>query len=112
MTAVCVGEECQYKCAGTFEDCDGNLAQNGCEADLSTSLSHCGSCGNACRQGASNRPPICVAKENTSGERVKDYICDVVLGECPDGYVDEDDGDGCQPCEVQENGDCIVVDDD
>ncbi len=33
--------------SATLGDCDGNAA-NGCEADLTSSLLHCGACGNAC----------------------------------------------------------------
>lgn len=50
-TATCVNGECPItKCATGFADCDGVLA-NGCEANLLTSATDCGSCGAACTTG-------------------------------------------------------------
>ncbi|MEZ4389578.1 MAG: hypothetical protein R3A48_00670 [Polyangiales bacterium] len=46
-TAQCAEGACGITCAMGFADCDENPA-NGCEADLSTSNSHCGACGRAC----------------------------------------------------------------
>jgi hypothetical protein len=46
-TATCAEGACAYACAMGFGDCDGDPA-NGCEADLSRTLSDCGRCGNAC----------------------------------------------------------------
>jgi len=44
----CVAGQCGVaSCAGTFGDCDGNAA-NGCETELSSSTTHCGTCGRAC----------------------------------------------------------------
>lgn len=55
---VCVGGQCGYAaCASGFGDCDRN-ASNGCEAPLSSSVQHCGACGNACRP--LNADPACV----------------------------------------------------
>lgn len=45
-------------CPGTLADCDG-VAANGCEADLASSLDHCGTCAESC--GAANAAPQCVA---------------------------------------------------
>ncbi len=47
-TAACSGGVCAVaSCAAGFGDCDG-VASNGCETNLSGSLSHCGACGRAC----------------------------------------------------------------
>jgi hypothetical protein len=47
-TATCAGGSCGVgACASGRGDCDQNPA-NGCEADLSTSRDHCGTCPNAC----------------------------------------------------------------
>lgn len=44
----CTATTCSIvDCLPGFEDCDG-VASNGCEANLNTSLSHCGACGQAC----------------------------------------------------------------
>ncbi len=48
-TASCVSSECVIgACEEPWRDCDGR-ADNGCEADTSTSTSHCGVCGTSCR---------------------------------------------------------------
>ena len=47
-TEQCVGSSCQVvTCAAPFDNCDGSHP-NGCETNLSSSLSHCGACGNTC----------------------------------------------------------------
>jgi len=42
-----------WECVGTNEDCDGDIESNGCEANLSSSTTHCGACGNTCPTGES-----------------------------------------------------------
>ena len=39
-------------CNGTYADCNGNLAQDGCEVDTSNDSNNCGTCGFSCEQGA------------------------------------------------------------
>ncbi len=47
-TAVCVSSACAVgTCEAGFDNCDG-MAANGCEANLTTSTSHCGACGRSC----------------------------------------------------------------
>jgi hypothetical protein len=46
-TTSCVAGTCVPVCASGYGNCDGNQL-NGCEANLNTDLSHCGSCPNAC----------------------------------------------------------------
>lgn len=59
-TASCVAGACGIAaCTAGFGDCDGN-APNGCETDLRTSVSHCGTCPAAC-PGAPNAIPACAA---------------------------------------------------
>ncbi len=48
---VCRGGGCVATCERDRGDCDGSLA-NGCEADLATSVAHCGACGMACGEGS------------------------------------------------------------
>lgn len=52
---ACVGGTCQYACEPDFFDCDADPS-NGCEANLQTSVTHCGACGVGC---ASEQ--VCVA---------------------------------------------------
>jgi hypothetical protein len=47
QTAACAGGTCSFACAAGFGDCD-RTASNGCEADLGTSDTNCGSCGTRC----------------------------------------------------------------
>jgi hypothetical protein len=42
-----VTSRCGNTCASNFADCDG-LESTGCEADVRTSLAHCGGCGRPC----------------------------------------------------------------
>ncbi|GAB4196855.1 MAG: hypothetical protein OHK0013_04410 [Sandaracinaceae bacterium] len=48
-TPICAGTTCDYtgSCASGFGDCDTNRA-NGCETNISTSLTSCGSCSTDC----------------------------------------------------------------
>lgn len=47
-TAVCVGADCTIsRCSPGWTDCNGNPA-DGCETDLNTSLTSCGTCGSTC----------------------------------------------------------------
>ncbi|MBL8604803.1 MAG: hypothetical protein JNK72_22945 [Myxococcales bacterium] len=47
-TAACMAGRCAVAaCANGFGDCDTNAA-NGCETNIQTSTSHCGTCGSAC----------------------------------------------------------------
>jgi hypothetical protein len=43
----CIGGGCSVECAGGYDDCNAILV-DGCEADLSSDVQNCGSCGNAC----------------------------------------------------------------
>jgi alpha-tubulin suppressor-like RCC1 family protein len=57
--ATCTGATCGYTCALGFADCDGD-ATNGCESDVRTSVSNCGTCGMRCPASA-NASAVCSA---------------------------------------------------
>jgi hypothetical protein len=57
--AYCSSSACGATCTGTFADCNNNLA-DGCETDLSSSPTRCGSCLNAC-PAADNASPACAS---------------------------------------------------
>ncbi len=82
-SATCAGGACGYTCDAGFADCDG-LAANGCEIDLQTDPTHCGSCANACN--LANAVEGCSAGSCT-------------IASCDNGF---DDCDGLVPngCEV------------
>ena len=81
-TPSCVSSACQISCSTGFGNCDGSVA-NGCETNLNTSVSNCGSCGKACS--LANATPTC-----TSG------AC--AISTCAAGYADCDKlpADGCE----------------
>ncbi len=78
---LCVEGECVPTCTTGFADCDEDPS-NGCEADLMTSLSNCGVCGERCRP------------EHATGTCVEG-TCEA---ECDDGFADcnGDAADGCE----------------
>ena len=82
VSAACDAGRCAYACDTGFADCDGD-ASNGCEADLRTSLAHCGSCAGVCAP--ANATAACV-----------DGVCGVAA--CAMGYGDCDGTatDGCE----------------
>jgi hypothetical protein len=56
-TAVCAGGTCGVgACSGVFRDCNGSTA-DGCETNVDTSVTSCGSCGRACS--VANGTPLC-----------------------------------------------------
>lgn len=83
-TATCVGGTCVPHCAAGFGDCDG-MESNGCEIDLSTSLTHCGACGNVC-----SLRPNALTMTCTAGR--------CAVGSCVNGYGDcnMSEPDGCE----------------
>ncbi len=55
-TAVCTDGRCAIgQCTAGFGDCDGNPT-NGCETNLRTSTTHCGTCSNECSARANSFP--------------------------------------------------------
>lgn len=54
--ALCVISSCQEG----FDDCDGDYA-NGCEANLLSDVSHCGSCDDACGGGGTCEAGVCLS---------------------------------------------------
>ncbi|MCB9506287.1 MAG: hypothetical protein H6697_01320 [Myxococcales bacterium] len=82
-TAACTDGGCTIaSCAGGWADCDG-LAENGCEANINTSLANCGRCGAVC------------ALDNAS-EVCRSGVCEI--DECAFGFGDCDlaDANGCE----------------
>ncbi len=56
---TCTASSCSFACITDFGDCDGN-AVNGCERDLRSDASNCGTCGNACAGGRVCQGSSCV----------------------------------------------------
>ncbi len=86
-------------------DCNGNCV------DISTDITNCGACGNACPYGASCNSGLCVTQEEEETDSDNDGIADV-LDNCPNvanaDQLDADDdgiGTACDVDEVEESGD-------
>ena len=58
-SASCVNGKISLSCSSGYGNCDGNIS-NGCETNLNTSSSHCGSCGNAISGSYANGSASCV----------------------------------------------------
>jgi len=80
-TASCTNGACGITCNAGFDNCDGNVA-NGCEVNLKTDTSHCGTCPTVCT--ASNGTPAC--NNGTCG-----IVCASGYGDC-DGNL----ANGCE----------------
>lgn len=81
---ICVESTCDIACDSGFGDCDSE-AGNGCEVNLTSSVSHCGACGNACT------PPA------NAFARCNDGMCGF---ECRPDFFDHD-GDPANGCELK-----------
>lgn len=72
-TSGCSASACTYACATDLRDCDG-AAANGCEIDVRSSPTNCGSCGSTCAAPA-NASASCTA-------RVCGFSCTMGFGNC------------------------------
>jgi hypothetical protein len=90
--AVCVAGRCALTCAAGFGNCDNNAA-NGCETNLSTTVSACGACGRACS--LANATPVCMGGQCAVGS------CTTGFGNC--------DGNPANGCETNLNTTPSVV---
>ncbi len=82
-TPACAGGVCSIAaCAAGFADCDG-VAGSGCEANLGTSIFHCGACDAACS--VANATAVCADGECGVG------ACDAAFDDC-----NADEADGCE----------------
>lgn len=103
---VCFGGECSTTCVAPFEDCDKNLALNGCEANLTTDVASCGSCGIACPAGASCAGGACACSEglvDCDGNPVNGCETDTQTSASSCGGC----GQSCGPGQVCTAGACV-----
>jgi hypothetical protein len=91
-TANCTAGACGFTCNAGFADCDGNAA-NGCEVDLRTDLTHCGSCTTVCNP--PNGTPACVAGACAIA------ACSTGFGDC-----NLNPTDGCETNVRRDTGHC------
>lgn len=76
-TRSCIGGACGYACTSGFSDCNG-VPTDGCEANLSTDVDHCGTCATSCAA-RPNTVRLCTAGVCTS-------MCTTGFADC-DGMV-------------------------
>jgi len=81
-TAACAAGMCQYTCATGFQDCDGDPS-NGCEANLLTDATRCGTCTNRCA--LANATSSCAMGQCAVA------TCTTGFGDC-----DSNAGNGCE----------------
>jgi hypothetical protein len=58
VNRTCMAGTCGGTCVSGYGDCDRNTG-NGCETNLTSSVTNCGACGNACA--LANANPVCAA---------------------------------------------------
>lgn len=88
-TAKCSGGSCAIDTCNTgTADCD-KSSTNGCEANLMTETSHCGSCANACGASAqcNGGQCVCPGVTNTSGNPVVQKCYDCLGAYCCSTYA-------------------------
>lgn len=78
--AGCSAGECTIECNDGFDDCDGNVRDNGCEINTAKHVSHCGDCERACQVSDPDYTAYCA--DGVCGET----LCEEDKGDC--------DGDG------------------
>lgn len=83
-TPHCASSACAWTCDAGWGNCDNDPA-NGCEVDTTTSVAHCGACGQAC--GSANGIPSCAGS-----------VCSI---QCIDGWQN---CDGLNPNGCESNG--------
>ncbi len=91
-TATCSATTCGFICSVGFRDCNA-VATDGCEANVRTSATNCGSCGNVCT--APNATPACSAGG-------------CAIGSCNPGYSDCDGlvANGCEIHSAVDSSNC------
>ncbi len=91
---ACVDYECYFTCAGSFLDCNDDIATDGCEVNTLSDEANCGGCGIGCRD-AADTVAMCMAGECT-------YTCATGYADC-DG--DLADASPTTWCEIQSDRD-------
>ncbi|MBL8678693.1 MAG: FG-GAP repeat protein [Myxococcales bacterium] len=71
--AACSAATCSFTCNSGFGNCDGS-SLNGCEADFSSNLSHCGRCANPC--------PTVANSVRTCTATGCGFTCNANFGDC------------------------------
>jgi hypothetical protein len=95
--AQCVASKCEIaSCNAGYADCDG-LDANGCEVQVQTSVSHCGSCNGACST-TNNTSQAC-------GSGLCSYTCNPGFSDCNGPQPGASD-DGCETVTSSDVNNC------
>jgi hypothetical protein len=91
----CSSGTCQYTCNAGFANCDNDMSSNGCETNLMTDPSHCGTCPNNCNNLFPHSTTTC-----SSGS------CS--MGSCASGYLNCNglSSDGCETYFLTDTNHC------
>jgi hypothetical protein len=120
-TATCSASVCHPVCQGTFANCNGSTANDGCEADLSSTAT-CGSCGRACSAYGAPTTRACTDGKcvPTCGAKYADCVLDdgTTADNGCETYLDGlttcgtgcTGGVACDPDQVCNNGACVTAD--
>ncbi len=91
---ACIDFECDFTCAGSFRDCNGDVTTDGCEVNTLADESNCGGCGIGCRDAA---------------DTVATCLAGACTYECATGYSDCDgdlaDASPVTWCEIRSDRD-------
>jgi hypothetical protein len=90
--ASCGGSTCSLTCVGLYGNCNG-VASDGCEKNLASDTSNCGTCSNVCPTPA-NSSPACAAG-------VCGVTCNANYGNC-----DGNNTNGCEVNLLTDNSNC------
>jgi len=80
---ACVAGKCDATCDTGFGNCDSDVS-NGCETNILTNATNCGTCGNVCPSTITNGRPVCSTGKCTA-------VCNAGYGDC-----DKNLSNGCE----------------
>ncbi len=98
-TRTCTSGTCSGACNAGYGDCNYNKLSDGCEMNINTSVTNCGSCGYSCP--AQNRPAV-------TGSTCSSGAC--AVSTCTTGFYDMNGlfSDGCE-CQADAYGNSVSL---
>jgi alpha-tubulin suppressor-like RCC1 family protein len=93
----CISSVCTYTCNSGFGNCDNDMTTNGCEVNLMTDSSHCGTCPTSCAGLFPNSTSICISGTCSMGP------CNTNYQNC-DGLT----ANGCESNKLSDPNNCMT----